>query len=116
MNKYKELKVWQKSIELTKEVYRLTSTFPSKEQYGLISQMNRSSVSVPSNIAEGAGRNSKGEFKQFLGVAAGSLFELETQLIISKELGFINDVSKYEFMLSEINSLSNMIFKLKSTI
>lgn len=66
MNKYKELKVWQKSIELTKEVYRLTSTFPSKEQYGLISQMNRSSVSVPSNIAEGAGRNSKGEFKQFL--------------------------------------------------
>lgn len=116
MNKYKELKVWQKSIELTKEVYRLTSTFPSKEQYGLISQMNRSSVSVPSNIAEGAGRNSKGEFKQFLGVAAGSLFELETQLIISNELGFINDVSKYEFMLSEINSLSNMIFKLKSTI
>ncbi len=116
MNKYKELKVWQKSVELTKEIYKLTSTFPSKEQFGLISQMNRSSVSIASNIAEGAGRNSNGEFKQFLGIATGSLFELETQLIISKELNFVQDISKYEFILSEINSLSNMIFKLKSTI
>ena len=116
MNKYKELKVWQNGVELIKKVYQLTATFPTREQYGLISQMNRSAVSVSSNIAEGAGRNSNGEFKQFLGIAVGSLFELETQLIIAKELLFINDISKFDEISNDITSLLNMLFKLKLSI
>jgi len=78
--------------------------------------MNRCSVSVPSNIAEGAGRNSNGEFKQFLGIAVGSLFELETQLIIAKEVMLIKDISKFEEISNDITSLLNMLFKLKLSI
>ncbi len=74
-------------MKLVKEVYLLTKKFPSDEKYGLVRQINRSVVSVASNIAEGAGRNTNGEFKNFLGNANGSLYELETQLIIRKDLG-----------------------------
>ena len=78
MNNYKELKVWQKSMELVEIVYKLTSTFPKEEKYGLTSQIQRSSISIPSNIAEGAGRNSDKEFRNFLGVANESSNELST--------------------------------------
>lgn len=86
---YRELKVWQMAMDLTMEVYRLTRSFPVDERFGLVSQMNRAAVSIPSNIAEGHGRNSTGEYIQFLGVARGSLCELETQLEIARRLGFI---------------------------
>lgn len=85
---YRELLVWQKSIQLTVMVYQLSKTFPREEIYGLTSQMRRCAVSIPSNIAEGAGRLNTPEFRQFLGTARGSSFELQTQLTIAKELGF----------------------------
>ena len=85
---FKELIVWQKSIKLVILVYRLTGGFPKSEIYGLVSQMRRDSVSVPSNIAEGFKRRHLGEYTQFLSIADASAAELETQLIITKELGF----------------------------
>ena len=86
MNNLKELKIWNKAIDLTVAVYKATSSFPSDERFGLISQSRRSAVSIPSNIAEGAGRNSKKEFSNFLGIANGSSYELQTQLVISNRL------------------------------
>ena len=85
---FKDLVVWQRAIELSLEIYKLTAAFPSTEQYGLTSQMRRASVSIASNIAEGSGRASKGEFIQFLGHARGSNCELQTQLAIAEALGF----------------------------
>ena len=84
MHNFKDLRVWQKSIQLTTDIYKLLASFPTDEKFGLISQLKRSAVSVPSNIAEGAGRNSNKEFNHFLSISLGSLFELKTQLIISK--------------------------------
>ena len=89
MNRFKELKVWQEAIDLSVEVYGSTKNFPSEEKFGLISQINRSVISIPSNIAEGAGRNHDKEFVQFLGIAMGSACELESQLIIAEKLKFI---------------------------
>lgn len=86
---HKDLDVWQFSMSLVSEIYRLTGTFPKEEIYGLTNQMRRAAVSVPSNIAEGAARNSKKEFLQYLYVSLGSLAELETQLLISKNLGYL---------------------------
>lgn len=85
---YKELAVWQKGIQLTVMVYQLSKSFPREEAYGLTGQLLRCAVSIPSNIAEGAGRLNTPENKQFLGVARGSAFELQTQLQIAKELGY----------------------------
>ena len=90
MHQYKELKLWQKSIDLVTRIYSLTRNFPQVEKFGLVSQINRSAVSIPSNIAEGAGRNSDKEFVQFLAFAHASSFELETQLIISKNLSYVS--------------------------
>lgn len=107
MNKFKELKVWKSSISLTTEIYRLSESLPSSEKYGLVSQMTRSAVSIPSNIAEGAGRNTQKQFYQFLSISLGSSFELETQLIIAKNLGYIteDDLSKLSTELYEIQSM-----------
>ena len=85
---YRDLIVWQKSIQLVKGIYQLTRSFPKEELYGLVMQMRRSSVSIPSNIAEGYGRNSKTDYLRFLKIAVGSLYELQTQLEIATELGF----------------------------
>lgn len=85
---FRDLVVWQRAIELTTEIYRVTESFPNAEMYGLTSQLRRAAVSVASNIAEGAGRGSKGEFRQFLNTARGSLCEVQTQLIIAGSLGF----------------------------
>ncbi|HEX4029885.1 MAG TPA: four helix bundle protein [Terracidiphilus sp.] len=84
---FRDLTVWQRSIQMTVAVYRLTQDFPREEIYGLTSQMRRAAVSVPSNIAEGHGRLSTGEYKQFLGIARGSNFELQTQIEIARALG-----------------------------
>ena len=89
--KHHELEVWQEAIGLVKDIYRLTISFPQHENYALASQMRRAAISVPSNIAEGAGRTGDKEFLKFLSVARGSLCELETQLIIAKELSYLVD-------------------------
>ncbi len=90
ISSYKELVVWQKSMALVTEVYAATAKFPREELFGLASQLRRSAVSVPSNIAEGQGRATKGEFIQFLAHARGSLFELETQVLIAGELSYLS--------------------------
>lgn len=87
---YRDLIVWQRAIAMVTEVYRATQAFPRAETYGLTSQLRRSAVSVASNIAEGQGRLSKPEFRQFLGMARGSLFEMETQIVIASNLGYMS--------------------------
>ena len=89
MQSFKEMLVWQKSMDLVEEVYRIIKLLPSDERYALIDQIKRSSVSIPSNIAEGRGRNSDKEFLRFLNITNGSAYELETQLIICQRLGYI---------------------------
>ena len=98
VHSYRDLIAWQKAIDLVTEVYRCTKGFPKDEIYGLTSQLRRAAVSVPSNIAEGQGRLSTGEFRQFLGNARGSLHELQTQLVIAKNLRYLNDASVEELM------------------
>lgn len=87
---YKDLFVWQKAMVLVTNIYKLSQSFPVSELYGLSNQMRRSAVSIPSNIAEGYGRHSRGDYKRFLQIAAGSLYELQTQLEISFNLGFVD--------------------------
>ena len=87
-NSYRELKVWQNSIDLAEKIYRLTASFPASEIYGLVSQLRRASVSIPSNIAEGWGRRSRKEYARFILMAAGSNDELQTQLVIAERLAF----------------------------
>lgn len=91
MHDFKKLVIWQKAMEIVKNVYIVTNTFPKEEKYSLTSQLRRSAISIPSNISEGAGRNTNGEFKNFLGIANGSINELMTQLILSKQLGLVED-------------------------
>lgn len=90
MHKYKDLKIWQLAIQLVTDIYQITSTFPEKERFGLISQINRASVSIAPNIAEGAGRNSDKEMLHFLSIAHASSYEVETQLIISTNLKYLS--------------------------
>jgi four helix bundle protein len=88
---YRDLVVWQKAVQLSVDLYRLSSHFPKEETYGLTSQLRRAGVSVASNIAEGWGRQSDGEYKHFLGMARGSNLELQTQLVIAGKLGYADD-------------------------
>tara|TARA_R110001583_G_C5460508_1_gene391866 strand:+ start:270 stop:620 length:351 start_codon:yes stop_codon:yes gene_type:complete len=111
MHNYKKLEVWKGSVNLVTEIYLLTDNFPDKEKFGLISQINRCAVSIPSNIAEGAGRSSKKEFSLFLGYALASSFELETQLIISNNLNFISEVRKVE-ITEKLNIIQKKIYSL----
>ncbi|MCO6047823.1 four helix bundle protein [Aeoliella sp. ICT_H6.2] len=89
IDSYRDLKVWQLGVEITLSVYNLTKEFPTEERYGLCSQLRRCAVSIPSNIAEGHARDSSKEYLHHLSIASGSLAELETQLIIAKELGYL---------------------------
>ncbi|OGC61191.1 hypothetical protein A3J33_02895 [candidate division WWE3 bacterium RIFCSPLOWO2_02_FULL_53_10] len=104
VHSYKELTVWQKAIALVKNIYGLTKNFPQNEQFGIVSQMRRAAVSIPSNIAEGYGRKSPKEYKQFYSIAYGSALELDTQLLICRELGFINftEHEKADGILQEV--------------
>jgi four helix bundle protein len=104
-----KLEVWKRSIEFVTTIYKLTESFSKSEVYGLVQQMRKSAVSIPSNIAEGAGRNSKNEFKQFLSIAQGSTAELETQILIARDLGFIEAT---ELLLTELDELSKMLIGL----
>lgn len=92
MRNFKTLNIWKQGVELVKLIYQLVEKFPKEEKFGLVSQITRAAVSVPSNIAEGCSRTSELEFKRFLEITIGSLFELETQLIIAKELDWAKDV------------------------
>ena len=115
MNNYKELKIWQKSVDLAVQVYRLTQDFPKEELYGITSQIRRSAVSVASNIAEGAGRNSKKEFCNFLGISNGSICELETQLIIAQRVNFV-DGQALESIQQEIVEIQKMSWSLSKSL
>ncbi|AEI50013.1 four helix bundle protein [Runella slithyformis] len=115
MHNFKELKVWQKSVDLAVDTYYLTKYFPSEERFGLVQQINRSAVSVASNIAEGAGRNNFKEFNNFLGIASGSSCELETQYIIAHRIGLI-DSNDFEVITSNVNEIQKMIFKLQQSL
>ncbi len=102
---HRDLKVWQESIELVKTVYDIILDFPKNEEYGLSSQLRRAVVSIPSNIAEGCGRNTNRELYHFLNVASGSLAEVETQVYIAYTLGYINDLSEVEKKIESVQKL-----------
>lgn len=91
MRDFRKLEIWKIGIELVKQIYPLSDKLPSEEKFGLRSQLTRAAVSIPSNIAEGCSRNSEIEFKRFLEIAMGSLFEVQTQLIIANELQFLSN-------------------------
>lgn len=115
MNRFRKLDVWKQALSLSVEVYRATDKFPKKEVYGLASQMQRAGVSVPSNIAEGAGRNHDGEFYHFLGIACGSAAELYTQTLIAKELEYICQ-ERTDKITGELDHIMNRIFKLQEQL
>ena len=112
---FKELKVWQKARLLVVEVYKLTAKFPSSEKFSLISQINRAVVSISSNIAEGAGRNTNKDFAHFLDIAIGSSFEIESQLMIAKDLGFITENDLTE-ILRQLNEIQKMLVGFQKTL
>lgn len=110
---YRDLIVWKKAIDLVIDVYHYTRSFPKEETYGLISQLRRAAVSVPSNIAEGHARVSTGEFRQFLGHALGSLVEIETQILISERLNYIDPANAAEISrrTDEIGRMLNALLR-----
>ncbi len=108
---HKDLEVWQKAMDLVESVYSLTKDFPKEEIYGLTSQMRRSAVSIPSNIAEGHSKKSTREFIRYVNIASGSAAELETQLLISKRLGYVRDDS-FKRVLESLNAVGKMLNKL----
>ena len=115
MSCYKDLIVWQKSMELTTNIYKLTIDFPKEELYGLVSQIRRSAVSIPSNIAEGQARKYVQDFFHFLSIAQGSLAELETQILISVNLGYTTE-DKVQSLYKEMQSIGKMITQLQKNI
>jgi len=113
MKWHHNLDVWKRSIEFVISVYKLTEQFPRSEMYGLVQQMRRAAVSIPSNIAEGAGRKSSKEFVQFLSTAQGSIAELETQLLIAAKLGYTQNALP---LVRELDEISKMVIGLQGTI
>jgi len=105
---YKDLRVWKQSVDLALEIYRQTQNFPKHEQYGLISQLRRAAVSVPSNIAEGKGRSSDKELILFLHHSRGSLLEVETQLLIARELAYLEE-PKAKHLLDQVENLAKAL-------
>lgn len=102
---HKDLDVWKKAMDLVKEIYLVSKEFPSSEQYGLTNQIRRAAVSIPSNIAEGAGRKGDKELLQFLSFALGSLAELETQLLIAVRLGYLDEITSTIDLITEVRKL-----------
>jgi len=115
MRNFRELEVWKCSVLLVKTIYLITAKFPREEKYGIVSQINRCAVSIPSNIAEGCSRSSHKDFSYFLQISLGSSFELETQIEIAKEVGFINEVLYLEIIL-ELNTIQKRIQSLKKYV
>ncbi|PRY07842.1 four helix bundle protein [Pontibacter ummariensis] len=112
---FRELVVWKEAIQLAKEVHERTSAFPASEKFGLTSQINRAVVSVPSNIAEGSGRSTNKDFRNFLGFALGSSYELETQLLLAKEFGYLPE-KQFEVLLARLITLQKKISSLKNKL
>ena len=110
---YRDLIAWQKAMDLVPAVYSCTQTFPKTETYGLVSQLRRAAVSVPSNIAEGHARQSTGEFRQFLGHASGSLMEIETQILIAERLGYVDSTRSIALLerTAEIGKILNGLLR-----
>lgn len=113
MKSFKDLDVWNKGIEFVAEIYKITSNFPKDELYGLVSQMRRAAVSIPSNIAEGQGRRNAKEFIQFLYIAKGSLAEIETQIIICQRLNYLDESP---MLFDDIKRLRTMLVGLINTL
>ncbi len=114
---FRELVVWQRAIELALEIYKLTKTFPKEEMFGLTSQLRRAAISVASNIAEGQGRRTKGEFVQFLCIARGSNAEVQTQLVIVRGLGYAGEaaIEGCEALALEVAKMLNALLKVVSS-
>ncbi len=115
VSSYKDLLVWQRSMDLVERIYRITSKFPPNEQWGLTSQMRRAAVSVPSNIAEGYGRQATGEYRHHLSIGRGSLLELETQILLCRRLKYL-ETPDADPLLAEIEELSRMLATLISKL
>ena len=112
-NSYRDLVVWQKSMELTKKIYTITKDFPKEEVYGLTSQIRRSAVSIPSNIAEGKGRNSDKEFVRFLQISLGSLYELQIQFELALSFNYVSNIQDIFELSLEIEKMLNKLITVK---
>ena len=115
MHQFKELGIWKKSRFFCSEIYSITSTFPNDEKFGITNQLRRASVSIPSNIAEDSSRNSNKDFSRFLEIAIGSLYEIETQLLIAFDLGYINQ-TKLDELLYNLDIIIKMTSKFRSKL
>jgi four helix bundle protein len=115
MHNFKELKIWQIGRKNVKDIYDLTKNFPQEELFVLSAQMRRAAISIPSNISEGAGRNSDKDFERFLDIANGSAFELETQLFLCFDLEYLTN-EKLNLLLEKIQGIQKMIYKFKSSL
>ena len=111
MSDYKKLKVWQESHNFTIDIYNITKNFPNNENYGLTSQIRRSASSIPTNIVEGCGQLNNGNLVRFLGIAQGSAFETEYQLLLAKDLGYVNE-AEYNNLIKKIKSIIRMLIAL----
>ena len=115
MHNYNNLQIWQLAMDLVEEIYKLTASFPIEEKFSLVSQMTRAAVSIPSNIAEGAGRNSDKDFAHFISIAIGSLYELNTQIVLSERLGYINQSQSQELQ-KKLDNLQRKSVSFKSKL
>jgi four helix bundle protein len=115
MHQFKELLIWKKSRIFCAEIYSIMAAFPSDEKFGLTNQLRRASVSIPSNIAEGSSRNSNKDFSRFLEIAIGSAYEIETQLLIAFDLGFIK-FDTLETLTDQLEEIIKMTSKFRSTL
>ena len=114
---HKSLDVWKRAMEMARQVYRLTAGYPREERYGLVAQMRRAAVSVPSNIAEGAARDSRAEFRNYLSIARSSLSELDTQLDLSRDLGFLSENARREIdrLLIRVDRMLYALHRIKKS-
>lgn len=115
MHRYKDLKFWQLSRAYCQEIYLVTNTFPEEEKFGLVAQLRRAVISIPSNIAEGAARTSKKDFSRFLMISIGSCYEIDTQLLISFDLNYMNK-EKLEELQNTLNQIIKLISKFNTTL
>lgn len=115
VHSFRDLRVWQEAMNLTEMVYMATRHFPKEEMYGLTSQMRRSAVSVPSNIAEGNGRKNRGEYRQFLGIANGSLLELQTQIEIAQRVELL-DIAEAKTLLNQCETVGRLLTALRKSL
>ena len=115
MHEYKKLEVWKEAVDLAEKIIKMSQQFPTEARYGLTSQINRSAISIASNIAEGAGRNTTGEFKNFLGIANGSSYELDTQILIGYRIGYLTK-EQFDILSDKTDKVQKMIYKLKQSL